>query len=80
MTTFKVGCHNVIDDISGKKIRSDKVMITWDGLVTCREDYDPKHPQLDLRPRDDDQSVEIVRDRPTDVFVTSVSKSSLDQR
>ena len=57
MTTFKVGCHNVIDDISGRKIRSDKVMITWDGLVTDRVDFDPKQPQLEIRGRKDDQSV-----------------------
>jgi len=76
----KLGEHNVIDDISGRKIRSDKVMITWDGFVTCREDYDPKHPQLDLKSRRDDQSVRVVRDRPTDVFVTSVNPNSLDGR
>ena len=78
MTTFKVGCHNVIDDISGRKIRSDKVMITWDGLVTDRVDFDPKQPQLEIRGRKDDQSVAVVRDRPADKFVTSVSRASLD--
>jgi len=76
----KLGEHNVIDDISGRKIRSDKVMITWEGFVTSKEDYDPKHPQLELRSRRDDQSVRVVRDRPTDVFVTSVNPDSLNGR
>lgn len=76
----KLGEHNVVDDISGRKIRSDDVMITWDGFVTCREDYDPKHPQLVLRSRRDDQSVRVVRDEPEYVFVTHVDPNTLNQR
>jgi len=69
LLTPKLGEHNVICDISGRKIRSDDVMITWDGFVTSREDYDEKHPQLELRSRSDDESVKITRDRPTDIFI-----------
>ena len=73
----KLGLHNVIDDISGRKIRSDEVMITWNGFVTCKLDYDPKHPQLDLKPRSERISVSPTRDRPTDVFVTHPDPSLL---
>jgi hypothetical protein len=73
----KLGCNNVIDDISGRKIRSDEVMITWEGFVTCAEDYDPKHPQIELKSRSDNERAKIVRDRPEDVFNTYVNPNSL---
>jgi hypothetical protein len=76
----KVGKHNLICDISGEKIRSDKYRKTWDGLVVSPDDYDPKHPQLNLRPRKEKISVRPTRDRPVDVFVTSVDPNSLNGR
>jgi len=72
------GRHNVIDDISGRKIASDKTRITWEGFVTSREDFDPKQPQLTLRSRSEDTSVRPTRTRPEQVFVTSVDPSSLN--
>ncbi len=76
----KRGTHLIIDDISGRKIRSDKARITWQGFVTSREDFDPKQPQLTLRHRAEDLSVRPTRVRPTDKFVTSVDPNSLNGR
>lgn len=76
----QLGKHNIIDDIGGKKIRSDKYRKTWQGYITSEEDYDPKHPQLDLRSRSEDLSVSPTRVRPEDKFVTSVDPSSLNGR
>ncbi len=76
----RLGDHNIIDDISGRKIRSDKARIDWRGFVTSEEDWSPKHPQLDLRSRDEDLSVSVTRTRPADKFVTSVDPDSLTQR
>lgn len=74
----KRGKHNIIDDIGGKKIRSDKYRKTWDGLVVSREDYDPKHPQLTLPARYEDVSVRPTRDRPDDIVITNVDPNSLN--
>jgi len=72
------GQHLIIDDISGRKISSAEVRITWDGFVTSREDWDPKNPQLNLRGRDEDMSVKPTRVRPEDKFVTDVDPNSLN--
>lgn len=76
----RLGDHNVVDDISGRKIRSDKVRITWQNFVTSQEDWDPKHPQLELRSRSENISVRPTRVQPQEVFVTSVDPNSLNQR
>lgn len=76
----KRGAHNVIDDISGHKIRSDKTRKNWKNQITSVEDYDPKHPQLNLRARSEKIGVTPTRDRPVDKFVTSVDPDSLNQR
>ena len=65
-------------DICDKKIRSDKHMKTWDNLVVCKECYDPKHPQLDIRGRSENINVSPVRDRKPDRFVTNVDPDSLN--
>lgn len=76
----KRGTHLIIDDISGEKIRSDKVKITWEGYVTNRRDWSPKQPQLELRSRSENINVTPTRVRTTDVFVTSVNPDSLNGR
>ncbi len=74
----KKGAHNVICDISGRKVRSDKTRKTWQNFITSEEDYDPKHPQLTLRPRSEKLGVKPTRVRPTPKFVTEVDPNSLN--
>ena len=74
------GLHNVIDDISGRKIRSDKVRKTWDGFITDDLDFDPKQPQIDIRSRSENISVRPTRARPEIKFVTFVDPNSLNGR
>jgi len=76
----RLGKHNVIDDLSGHKIRSDKTRKNWKNQITSVEDFDEKHPQLNLRARDERIAVTPTRDRPTDKFVTDVDPNSLNQR
>ena len=80
LLTPKLGLHNVISDISGEKIRSDKVRRDWRGIISSKEDWSPKHPQLTLRPRNEKINVSNPRTRPVDKFVTSVDPDSLNQR
>jgi len=76
----KLGEHNVIDDIDGFKIRSDRTRKDWRGLISSKDNWSERHPQLTLRPRNEQISVVDARERPTDKFVTQVSASSLNQR
>jgi len=78
LLNVRKGRHNVISDISGFKIASDKVRITWQGYVVSQEEWDPKHPQLELRARSEDLSVKPTRVRSDPVFVTSVDPNSLN--
>ena len=72
------GQHLIIDDIDGRKISSANAVRDWRGLVMSKENWSPKHPQLDLRGRSEDTSVTPTRTRPADVFVTSVNASDLN--
>jgi len=76
----RLGEHNMIDDQSGRKIRSDKAVKSWDNLWTNEEDYDPKHPQLTLKSRAEKINAQPSRVRPADVEVTYVDPNSLNGR
>ena len=44
----------------------------WDGLLVCKDDFEPRHPQLSLRVRGDKQSVPMPRPDPEqDTFLPS---------
>lgn len=49
------------------------------GLLTQGRNWNPPQPQLDIRARSDDQSVQNVRTRTTDVFDTNASGDYLLQ-
>ena len=74
----KRGSHLIIDDIDGRKIRSDQAVTDWRGLVMSKANWSPKHPQLNIRGRSENTSVTPTRTRPVDKFVTSVDPDSLN--
>ena len=41
----------------------------WDGLLVCKEDYEPRHPQLSLKVHGDKQTVPIPRPEAADQFL-----------
>jgi len=58
-----------ICDICGKRCKASETRKTWDGLIVCREDWDPKQPTLSIRATYDRQSVPEPRPEPPPVFV-----------
>jgi len=76
----RLGNHLVIDDLTGHKYRNDEMRFTWQGFLVHKDDWDPKHPQLDLRGRSEKISVPDARERQDDKFVTSVDPDSLNQQ
>jgi len=74
--TLKLGDSNAIDDITSfKEKRSNLVKLsgTQKGLLTHRRNWNPAHPQLFIRGRDEKISVDDSRVRQPDDFVeTSV--------
>lgn len=66
---YEKGSWNIIDDVSGQKIKASKVRLRWDGLYTTKENWEPRHPQEFLRARSDDTSVPYSRPLSADSFV-----------
>lgn len=58
-----------ICEVCGFKCRSSETSKRWDGLIVCREDFEPRHPQDFVRGRKDRQNVPDPRPEPTDVFI-----------
>jgi hypothetical protein len=69
--TLRLGDNNAISDISGFKHKASemrKLSGTQKGLLVHKSEWNPAHPQLKIRAREDKQSVRDVRDRTTDKF------------
>jgi len=58
---LKLGDHNVICDVCGRKRKSSHVRKTWDGFWVCPQHWEPRHTQDFVRGVKDNQSVEFSR-------------------
>ena len=66
------GDHWVECDRCGSAIRSSEAMPTWDNLLVCPDDFEPRHEQDFVRSRQDDQSPKgNVSTESPDRFVTN---------
>lgn len=69
---LKLGDYNVICDSCGRKFKASTMQKRWDGLFVCKEDFEPRHPQLNLRVPTDVQRVPIPRPDPVvDTFINN---------
>ena len=78
--SLRLGDHLVISDISGfKHLASEMKKLTGvqSGLVVHKSEWNPEHPQLHLKSREDKQQVKPVRLRPDDEFPDNISPSDL---
>lgn len=69
---YKPGTWNALCDVCGFKHKSDELKKRWDGLMVCKHDWEPRHPQDLLRVPREQISVPWTRPQPEDVF-TDVS-------
>ena len=77
---LKSGDHWAISDISGFKYpASEMKKLTGEqaGLLVHKSEWNPAHPQLKLRSREDNQSVQNVRLRPDDLFPAQITQDDL---
>ena len=78
--SLKLGDHLVISDISGfKHLASEMKKLTGEqaGLLVHKSEWNPEHPQLHIKGREDKQQVMPVRTRPEDDFSDPPSASDL---
>lgn len=77
---LKLGDHWVISDISGFKFPASemrKLSGIQAGLLCHFSEWNPSHPQLRIKAREDDQSVKNVRLRPVDRFPDQITQDDL---
>lgn len=60
---------NAICDRCGFKFKATDLKQTWDGLMVCQDDWEPRHPQDFVRGVTDDQHVPWNRDEGPDTFI-----------
>lgn len=61
------GDHNVISDISGQKFKRSEMVYNWKGQLVHREtEFEEKHPQIDIRGRDEQIAVDDTRTQSAD--------------
>ena len=78
--TLRLGDSNAIDDISGFKHKRSQMKTlggTQRGLLTLASDYNAPHPQLEIRSREENTTVEDSRIRTTDSFPTPPTQDDL---
>jgi len=59
--TYQSGTHNVTCDRSGFVYKRDECLYTWDGLLVHESEWEPKHPQIDVRPPTERVAVKDAR-------------------
>lgn len=77
---LRLGDHLVISDISGfKHLASEMRKLTGEqaGLIVHKSEWNPEHPQLHIKGREDKQQVSPVRVRPADNFPDQITQDDL---
>lgn len=60
---YKPGDFKVRSDESGLTVMNSECQLTWRGLKVHHSEWDPKHPQLIIYPRQD--RIQVNNPRPT---------------
>jgi hypothetical protein len=64
-------------DVCGFDYRASQTSKRWDGLIVCREDFEPRHPQDFVRGRIDRQNVPNPRPEGVPVFIGPLTTTML---
>lgn len=65
---YRAGDHNVLSDDSGQKFKRSECRLgvpggLQAGLLVQKDEWSPRHPQLDIRPREEHIAVRDARPR-----------------
>ena len=65
--------HWVYCDRCACAVRAKDAKKTWDNLIVCPDDWEPRHPQDFVRGRSDDMAAkDPVRSEPADRFIDQI--------
>lgn len=66
-STYRAGDYNAISDIDGQKYKRSEMTLNWKNqLVNRQTEFEPKHPQLTIRPRQESIAVTDARTQASD--------------
>ena len=71
---YKPGDWNCACDRCGFIYKASELKKTWDGLMVCNKDWEPRHPQEFVRGVKDPQGVPFSRPESPDTF-TAVAQT-----
>lgn len=74
---LKLGDWNAICDRCGEKFKASELKETWDGLMVCSKDWEPRHPQDMIKGVEDDSSVPWARPDDTSSGGTDINGSTV---
>lgn len=66
---YKPGCWNVICQVCGVQFKSDEIKKRWDGVLVCKDDWEPRHILDFIRSYPERSGVPYQAPEPDDVFV-----------
>ena len=55
------GSYNAICDVCGLKYKASALLKRWDGLMVCKWDWEPRHPQEFIRAKNDNVPLPFIR-------------------
>lgn len=74
---YKKGQWLVICDVCGMKYHSNDLKMRWDGLMTCRQDWNIRQPQDFVRGIPDPQAIPWSRPDTVPQFITNPVTSAI---
>ena len=76
MSKYKAGRWNSVCDRCGFEFKSDQMKHEWNGLIVCKQCWEPRHELDFLTGIPDDQSVPWTRPEPPDTFNATVTRNN----
>lgn len=67
---FKSGSWNCICMLCGVQFKAEDMLKRWDGMLVCKDDWEPRHSLDFLRATPERGTVPFTAPEPTDQFVT----------
>jgi hypothetical protein len=67
---YDSGDWKALCDVCGREYKATQLTKRWDGLMCCRQDWEPRQPQDFVRGVDDNQTTPWSRPEPANQFIT----------
>ncbi len=68
---YKRGDYNAICDRCGRKFKASQLRKTWDGLMVCSRDWEPRHPQDYVKSPNPETVPPWTRPQPTPIYAST---------